>query len=233
MTTNHIGTAILQTIDLHGPAGRLEALLNAGHVEAPFCVLVCHPHPLGGGTFHNKVVFQTMKAFQTFGLPVLRFNFRGTGRSEGVHDDGRGEKDDVRAALDWLDAEYKRPILFAGFSFGAAVGLEACCGDSRVQGLVGLGLPVRAEGRNYRYDFLANCTQPKLFISGTKDQYGAQSSVEEVIAQAPAPAEMVWVEGADHFFAGKLDQVQVAIRNWLVSSFALSTSAQGSETSVR
>ena len=116
-----------------------------------------------------------MKAFQTFGLPVLRFNFRGTGRSEGVHDDGRGEKDDVRAALDWLDAEFERPILFAGFSFGAAVGLEACCGDSRVHGLVGLGLPVRAEGRNYRYDFLANCTQPKLFISGTNDQYGAQS----------------------------------------------------------
>ena len=98
-------------------------------VDAPFSVLVCHPHPLGGGTLHNKVVFHAMKAFQSFGLPVLRFNFRGTGLSEGTHDEGRGEQEDVRAALDWLDTEFARPILFAGFSFGAAVGMEACCGD--------------------------------------------------------------------------------------------------------
>jgi uncharacterized protein len=233
MTTNHIGTAVLQTVDLHGPAGRLEALLNAGHAEAPFTVLVCHPHPLGGGTFHNKVVFQTMKAFQTLGLPVLRFNFRGTGRSEGVHDDGRGEQDDVRAALDWLDTEFKRPILFAGFSFGAAVGLEACCGDPRVRGLVGLGLPVRAEGRNYHYDFLANCTQPKLFISGTNDQFGPRTSVEAVIAKAHPPSETVWVEGADHFFVGKPNQVQAAIRNWLGANFALQPSAEDSTVSSR
>ena len=233
MTTNHIGTAILRTIDLRGPAGRLEALLNAGHVDAPFCVLICHPHPLGGGTFHNKVVFQSMKAFQTFGLPVLRFNFRGTGRSEGMHDDGRGEKDDVRAALDWLDAEFERPILFAGFSFGAAVGMEACCGDSRVHGMVGLGLPVHAEGRNYQYDFLAHCTQPKLFISGTNDQYGPKTRLEEVIPTVHPPAETVWVEGADHFLAGKFDEVQTAIRSWLVASFALRTSIQGSGMSIR
>jgi uncharacterized protein len=223
----------LRTIDLHGPAGRLEALLNAGDVDAPFCVLICHPHPLGGGTFHNKVVFQTMKAFQTFGLPVLRFNFRGTGRSEGIHDDGRGEQDDVRAALDWLNAEFERPILFAGFSFGAAVGMEACCGDSRVRGMVGLGLPVHAEGRNYDYDFLANCPQPKLFISGTNDQYGPRTSLEEVIAHVHPPSQTIWVEGADHFFVGKLDQVQSAIRHWLVSSFALRTSILGSELGVR
>lgn len=233
MTTNRIGTAILRTIDLSGPAGRLESLLNAGQVDAPFCVLICHPHPLGGGTFHNKVVFQTMKAFQTFGLPVLRFNFRGTGRSEGAHDDGRGEQDDVRAALDWLDAEFQRPILFAGFSFGAAVGMEACCGDSRVQGMVGMGLPVRAEGRNYSYDFLANCPQPKLFISGTNDEYGPRTSLEELIANVHSPAETVWVDGADHFFVGKLDQVQSAIRDWLVSSFALRISIQSSEPGVR
>jgi alpha/beta superfamily hydrolase len=233
MTTNHIGTAILRTIDLNGPAGRLEALLNAGHEDAPFCVLICHPHPLGGGTFHNKVVFQTMKAFQTFGLPVLRFNFRGTGRSEGVHDDGRGEIEDVRTALDWLDAEFERPILFAGFSFGAAVGMEACCGDSRVRGMVGLGLPVKAEGRNYHYDFLANCAQPKLFISGTNDQYGPRSRLEEVIAHVHPPSQTIWVEGADHFFLGKLDQVQTAIRDWLVANFALRTSTQGSGMSIR
>ncbi len=91
--------------DLRGPEGRLEALLNTGAPDARYAVLVCHPHPLGGGTMHNKVVYHAMKAFQSFGLPVLRFNFRGTGLSEGEHDHGRGEQDDVRAALDWLDNE--------------------------------------------------------------------------------------------------------------------------------
>jgi alpha/beta superfamily hydrolase len=222
MTTTHIGSALLRTVDdLRGPAGRLEALLNAGRSDASYSVLVCHPHPLGGGTLHNKVVFHAMKAFQSFGLPVLRFNFRGTGLSEGEHDEGRGEQDDVRAALDWLGKEFARPILFAGFSFGAAVGLESCCGDPRVKGLVGLGLPVTAEGRDYCYDFLAHCTQPKLFISGTRDQYGPSSEVQAVVASAARPAEMVWVDGADHFFAGELIQVQSAIRRWIVSNFSL------------
>ena len=106
---------------------------------------------------HNKVVYHAMKAFQSFGLPVLRFNFRGTGLSEGEHDYGRGEQDDVRAALDWLDNEFHLPILFAGFSFGSYVGMSVCCGDTRVKGIVALGLPVHAEGRDYRYDFLAAC----------------------------------------------------------------------------
>src|ERR1700728_4120627 len=107
--------------DLRGPAGRLEALLNTGRDDAPYATLVCHPHPAGGGTMHNKVVYHAMKALSSFGLPVLRFNFRGTGLSEGEHDQGRGEQDDVRAALDWLDRSFHRPILFAGFSFGSAV----------------------------------------------------------------------------------------------------------------
>src|ERR1700685_2113034 len=119
MTESHAGSAYLRTIDnLRGPAGRLEALLNAGTLNAPYAALVCHPHPLGGGTMHNKVVYHVMKAFQSFGLPVLRFNFRGTELSEGEHDDGRGEQDDVRAALDWLENRLHLPILLAGFSFG-------------------------------------------------------------------------------------------------------------------
>lgn len=230
MTTTHIGSALLQTIDLRGPAGRLEALLNAGREDAAYSVLVCHPHPLGGGTLHNKIVFQAMKAFQAFGLPVLRFNFRGTGLSEGLHDDGRGEMDDVRAAIDWLDVQFGKPILFAGFSFGAAVGLEACCGDARVKGLVGLGLPVKAEGRDYRYDFLARCTQPKLFISGTRDEFGPRTAVEEAISKAPPPVRTVWVENGDHFFAGKLDQVKEAIREWTGESFNLTADFDSSGT---
>ncbi len=213
----------LRTIDnLRGPAGRLEALLNTGAPDAKYAVLVCHPHPLGGGSMHNKVVYHGMKAFRSFGLPVLRFNFRGTGLSEGEHDHGRGEQDDVRAALDWLDNEFQLPILFAGFSFGSYVGLSVCCGDPRVKGLVALGLPVHAEGRDYRYDFLSACGMSKLFISGTRDRYGPQSQIEAAMAMAASPKEMVWVEGADHFFVGKLDQVQRAIRNWCEAHFLLS-----------
>lgn len=220
MTQAHIGSAILRTVDdLRGPAGKLEALLNAGSPEAQFAVLVCHPHPLGGGTMHNKVVYHAMKAFQSFGFPVLRFNFRGTGRSEGVHDNGRGEVQDAKAALDWVTREFGLPLLFAGFSFGANVGLRACCGDSRVKGLVGLGLPVHAEGRDYHYNFLEKCTQPKLFVSGSNDQYGPVSKVEAVFQAAAKPSELIWIDGADHFFVGKLEQVQSAIRTWVAQHF--------------
>lgn len=220
MTTNQMGAAVLKTVDdLRGPAGRLEALLNSGIPQAKYAVLVCHPNPLGGGTMHNKVVYHAMKAFQSFGLPVLRFNFRGTGLSEGRHDEGRGEQDDVRAALDWLEREYRLPLLFAGFSFGANVGLKVCCNDGRVKGTVALGLPVHAEGRDYHYRFLPGCAKPKLFISGTRDQYGPQAQVEAVVRTAPEPVQMVWVADADHFFIGKLDQVQSAIRAWTEKYF--------------
>lgn len=213
------GSAVLRTIDdLRGPAGKLEALLNAGADDAHYAALVCHPHPLGGGTMHNKVVYHTMKALQSFQLPVLRFNFRGTGLSEGKHD-GQEERGDVEAALDWLEREFHLPILFAGFSFGAAIGLRACCGDERVKGLIALGLPVHAEGRDYHYRFLPSCPQPKLFISGARDPYGPKAQVEDVFYTAKQPAELVWINDADHFFASKLDQVQLAIRNWVQPRF--------------
>jgi uncharacterized protein len=210
----------VRTIEnLRGPEGRLEALLNTSAEDARYAVLVCHPHPLGGGTMHNKVVYHAMKAFQGLGLPVLRFNFRGTGLSEGEHDHGRGEQEDVRAALDWLEREFHLPLLFAGFSFGSYVGMRVCCADARVKGLVALGLPVHAEGRDYHYDYLANCGKPKLFCSGTRDQYGPNAKVEAAVQAAAAPKELVWVEGADHFFVGKLDQVQRAIQDWCAANF--------------
>ncbi|MGC1296349.1 MAG: alpha/beta family hydrolase [Alloacidobacterium sp.] len=213
------GSAVLRTIDdLRGPAGKLEALLNAGADDAPYAALVCHPHPLGGGTMHNKVVYHAMKALQSFRLPVLRFNFRGIGLSEGEHD-GHEERGDVEAALDWLEHEFHLPILFAGFSFGAAIGLLTCCGDERVKGLIALGLPVHAEGRDYHYRFLPSCPHPKLFISGARDPYGPKAQVEDVFYTAKQPAELVWIIDADHFFAGKLDQVQLAIRNWVQTRF--------------
>jgi alpha/beta superfamily hydrolase len=214
--------------DLHSPAGRLEAVLNTGREDAPYAVLICHPHPQGGGTMHNKVVYHTMKAFASFGLPVLRFNFRSVGLSEGTFDDGRGEQEDVLAALDWLEANLHLPILFAGFSFGSYVGMRACCGDSRVKGLLALGLPVHAEGRDYTYGFLPQCAQPKLFLSGDHDPYGPQPQVEAAFASATEPKRLVWIEGAEHFFQGtresptpKLDRMQQEIRRWLQDEFNL------------
>jgi alpha/beta superfamily hydrolase len=208
--------ALLRNIDdLRGDAGRIEALLNLGQPNARYAALVCHPHPLFGGTMHNKVVYHTMKCFQAHGMPVLRFNFRGAGLSEGAHDKGHGEADDTRAALDWLAKEYALPILFAGFSFGASVGLHACCGDPRVRGLAALGLPVLAGGRAYHYAFLNRCAQPKLFISGDNDEYGPQAEIEAVVASAAAPAQLVMVPGANHFFVGKLDQMQQALNAWI------------------
>src|ERR1700750_2844278 len=137
-TSSHAGPVIRSIEDLRGPAGKLEAVLNGGRPDAHFAALVCHPHPLGGGTLHNKVVYHAMKVFSGLGLPVLRFNFRGVGLSEGEFDHGAGELDDARAALDWMDSTLQLPILVAGFSFGSFVGMRAGCGDPRVPGLIGL-----------------------------------------------------------------------------------------------
>jgi hypothetical protein len=219
--------------DLRSSAGRLEALLNSGQDDALYSALVCHPHPKGGGTMHNKVVYHAMKAFSSFGLPVLRFNFRGTGLSEGGHDNGHGEQDDVRAALDWLERNFSRPILFAGFSFGSQVGLRACCGDPRVKGLIGLGVPVHAAGRDYEYSFLPKCTAPKLFLSGDHDEFGPREKLAQVWESAPEPKRLVWIGGADHFFQGtaespgaKLDLMQAEMRLWLQETFGFTGPAK-------
>jgi uncharacterized protein len=220
----------LQTLSIPGPAGNLEALLVEGRPEAPYAALVCHPHPKGGGTMHNKVVYRAAKTMQSLGLATLRFNFRGTGLSEGEHDEGRGEQDDVRVSLDWLDRRYRLPVLVVGFSFGAHVSLRACCGDARVPGFAALGLPIAAEGRQYGYDFLRSCTSPKLFLSGGADQYGPQAALVRIVASAAQPATLVIVPEADHFFAGKLDQMQHALREWLVSRFFPDADASGPPT---
>ena len=207
----------IRSFFLDGPAGRLEALLNPGSERATHTALVCHPHPLFGGTLHNKVVFRAMKALHGFGFPVLRFNFRGAGLSAGSHDQGRGEVEDVRAALDWLDREFHLPILFAGFSFGAWVGLRAACPDARVAALISLGTPVDAGGQAYAYDFLRDCAKPKLFVSGARDEFGPPGVVERIVAAAAEPKRLVRVPGADHFFEGHLPALESAIADWLRS----------------
>ena len=206
----------IKSFFLDGPAGRLEALLNMGSENPSYAALVCHPHPVYGGTLHNKVVFHTMKALNSFGFPVLRFNFRGAGLSEGEHDHGRGELDDVRGALDWLEREFRQPIVFAGFSFGAAVGLRAACPDPRVQALIGLGIPVSPiDERRYDYEFLQTCTKPKLFVSGSRDQFGPRTQLEQTVATFADPKKLVLIEAGDHFFEGRLRELREAIEGWV------------------
>jgi len=205
--------ARIRSFFLDGPAGRLEALLNVGSPTATHAGLVCHPHPMFGGTMHNKVVFHAMKALHSFGLPVLRFNFRGTGLSAGEHD-GRAEVGDVQAALRWLKEAFSLPLIFAGFSFGAVTGLRACCPDPDVRALISLGTPVEADGRLYSYRFLGECRKPKLFVSGDRDAFGPHEALEEVVDAAAEPKELVFVPG-DHFFAGHLTEMRLTIESWL------------------
>jgi hypothetical protein len=202
---------------LEGPAGRLEAILwtpsDAAH--SPLAAVVCHPHPRFGGTMHNKVVYNTAKALDALGIPVLRFNFRGAGLSAGEHDRGAGEQEDVRAAIDFLSVEFPGiPVLLAGFSFGAWVGVRVGCEHPRVSHLIGLGIPVNSTD----FSFLRQCHKPKLFVHGGKDEFGAIEKVKALLPSIPGENHLVVVAGVDHFFAGKLNELEAAITNWLTDS---------------
>jgi alpha/beta superfamily hydrolase len=211
-------SSAIRSLEIAGPTGRLEALLNEGRADAPYATLICHPHPLGGGTMHNKVVYHAAKVFSARGWPVLRFNFRGTGLSEGTHD-GKAEVDDVRAALDWLVAQYNKPIVAAGFSFGAAMGLKASCIYPGIHGFAALGLPTHAEGRDYRYGFLSGCAFPKLFLSGDRDQFAPAAQLRAIVDSAADPKQFVLIPNADHFFTGHLPAMQTPLRQWLYGTF--------------
>ena len=212
---NAPSSSTIRSLFIDGPAGRLEALLNAGAANATHAALVCHPHPSFGGTLHNKVVFHTMKALNSFGFPVLRFNFRSAGLSQGEHNNGEGEVDDVRAALDWLDKEFDLPLVFAGFSFGAAVGLQAACPDMRAKAAIALGIPIAAiDNRSYDFGFLQTCAKPKLFVSGARDQFGPQALLQQLVRSVPQPRKLVLIESADHFFEGRLRELRETIESW-------------------
>ena len=221
----------MRSLTLAGPAGQLEAVLNEGaphaHSGARFAALVCHPHPLGGGNLHNKVVYHAMKVLNDaawgLGWPVLRFNFRGTGLSEGAFD-GAAETGDVLAGMDWLEREFRLPLIVAGFSFGAAMALRACClpGATHrdVRALIALGLPATAPGPAYQYSFLRdsflqNLTTQKLFLSGDRDQFAPAEQLTQVAASAAEPKRLILIPGADHFFTDQLEAMQRALAGWL------------------
>ena len=192
-----------------GPAGQLEALLEEPEEGEPReAALVCHPHPLHGGTMHNKVVYRLARGLRRTGSVVLRFNFRGVNMSEGTHAGGVGEIDDARAALAWLRERYPDlPHTLAGFSFGSRVILRLGCPSADASRLIAVGYPT-----SYRdSEVLASCTSSKIFIQSTKDQYGPRADIEALVATLPDPKRLIFVEAEDHFFAGALDKFEDAV----------------------
>jgi len=196
--------------------GRLEAILKEPR-ELPLkgVALMLHPHPLGGGTMHNKVVFRAAAALHDAGLLTLRINFRGVGQSTGAHDEGRGEREDVRAGLDHLAAHYPdQEITLCGFSFGARVGLEVGIDDQRVARMIAIGAPVD----KYDFSFLEQCRKPILFVHGERDEYGDVNKLGELVAQLAknTQVELRIMSGAGHFFDDQLNELKAAITEWII-----------------
>jgi uncharacterized protein len=206
----------IEQVEIPAPHGFLEGLLRQPDAAAAptsdarpaMAAVVCHPHPQGGGTMHNKVVFRVAQALTEVGMPTLRFNFRGVGRSTGRYDGGRGEADDVRASLDYLAARFPGvPLCLAGFSFGAWVGLPVGCADPRVRQLVGVGIPVSLLSA----DALAGCVTPKLIVQGERDQHGPLAAFQPWYHALPESKRLVIVPGADHFFAQQQEELRAAV----------------------
>lgn len=199
----------IESHGIPGPAGRLEALLEEPEDREPLvAVVVCHPHPLYGGTMHNKVVYRMARGLRHAGAIVLRFNFRGVGGSEGEHAHLTGEIEDARAALSWLRARYPAmPYSLAGFSFGARAITRLGCDLEAASWLMAVGFPTNYGSTEY----LESCHTPKIVIQSTHDQYGPRSEMEALYERLPEPKELIWIEAADHFFAGALDDLEARV----------------------
>jgi len=194
---------------LSGPAGRLEAILEEPEHEEPrMAALVCHPHPLYGGTMHNKVVYRLARGLRRAGAVVLRFNFRGVNLSQGEHGNLTGEVEDARAALGWLRERYPElPFALAGFSFGARVVTRLGCQTEGARFLLAAGFPTRMGEAEY----LEKCTRTKIFVQSTHDEFGPRGELETVFAKVAEPKRLVWVEAGDHFFAGALETLEETV----------------------
>ena len=194
--------------------GQLEAILKEPAGEPRGVGLVCHPHPLGGGTMHNKVVFRAAAGLLDAGLVTMRFNFRGVGASTGNHEDVPGGREDVRDVLDFLAKEYPgRPITIAGFSFGSRTGMEVGLSDDRVVRLISIGTPV---DKYLDYDFLAAVRKPILFVHGDQDEFGSVKNVRKLydLVSPYADAELIVFENCGHFFDDHLDELRETIKRW-------------------
>jgi alpha/beta superfamily hydrolase len=193
---------------VEGPAGRLEALLEEPEDQAHEIAVVCHPHPKYGGTMHNKVVYRLARGLRRTGAAVLRFNFRGVGRSKGSYGGGNGEVEDARAALEWMRARHPAlPYTLAGFSFGSRIILALGCTLPDAGRLIAVGFPSSYHDK-VPWD---RCTRPKIFIHSTGDQFGPPPELEALFAKLSQPKQLFWVEARDHFFRGALQEFEETV----------------------
>lgn len=212
----------MQQIDIQGPAGRLEALLEGG-ADAGFAALVCHPHPRFGGTLHNHATYRLARAVRAAGGVSLRFNYRGVGRSAGAYDGGRGELEDTRAALAWLRAARPGvPLLACGFSFGAWMAARAGGADPEVRGLLLAGLALRSADLDLARDAadVRGIAKPLVVIQAAGDEFGAPDEVELALAGSAGPRRLAVVPGATHLFTEALPVLQreaEAALGWLLA----------------
>ncbi len=197
---------------LTGAAGRIEGRYTQGKGETAPVALILHPHPKAGGQMNNPVTVQLFHLFMKRGFSVLRFNFRGVGKSEGAHDEGRGEQGDAAAAVDEMARRFPGlPIVLGGFSFGSSMAVRVGCADARVRALLVMGFP---EAMLKDTSFLASCTQPRLFVQGENDAFADGPRIRALVATLPEPKTLVVIPGSDHFFAGHLDELQAAVSSW-------------------
>lgn len=197
--------------------GHLEAVLKAPDSAPRGAAVMCHPHPLHGGTMHTKAVYRSAQALNEAGLVALRFNFRGVGTSTGSYDEGIGEEDDLRAALEWLTGEHPElPLVVGGFSFGSKVALSVGVDDERVAALLGIGLPVDMDQR-YDYGFLEDAAKPILVVQGENDEFGPAERVRSTLAPLGSHITVVPVAGTDHYFEGRHDELRSVIRGYFES----------------
>ncbi len=198
----------IETVLIAGPAGRLEALLEEPDNGEPVqAALVCHPHPLHGGTMHNKVVYRLARGLRRSGAVVLRFNYRGVNLSEGSYAEGIGELEDARAALGWLRERYPSlPFLLAGFSFGSRIVLKLASQQAGTRLAIAAGFPAK----HTKADEYLDCPAPRVFVHSTHDQYGPREEFQKYFDSVRGEKKLVWIESPDHFFAGSLDGVEDA-----------------------
>lgn len=207
----------IESLFLPGPAGKLEALLEEPEEGPPSqAALVCHPHPKGGGTMHNKVVYRLARGLRRTGSVVLRFNYRGVNLSEGEYDGGHGEAEDARVALHELRRRYSDlPLTVAGFSFGSRIALRLASQENNLNRVIAVGFPTTIPDRSYVYDVLI----PKYFIHSTQDEFGPRDEFQQFYNSLSEPKHLDWVPASDHFFKDALDQFEAVVERVGSSSF--------------
>jgi alpha/beta superfamily hydrolase len=189
----------------------LQAHLREPEGEVQGKVVVCHPHPVYGGTMDNRIVYRAARSAARVGFAALRFNFRGVGESSGQYDHGLGEREDAAAAIEWIDRKYPgKPCAVVGYSFGAWVGLLVGSGDSRISAMVGIGLPLDL----YNFDYLVDYSNPTLYIVGTGDEFCSQEKLDDLQARLPPSSKIALIRDADHFFSEHIEELEMIIENF-------------------